>query len=146
MCCANADKIYFVSADGNSVTEVAGGFNGLELYTFGPGGAFGSDVYIAELGSNVIDDGAVSVLSPSGLVTPFITGIDATHVVFDTENVMGGGMFVAEFGNFDPDAGARRSGRIWHVTIVPEPTSLLLLAIGGMAISAVGVRRRSFGS
>ena len=126
----NADKIYSVSADGNIVTEIAAGFNGLELYTFGPGGPFGSDVYIAELGSNVIDDGAVSILSPDGLVTPFITDIDATHVVFDTENIMGGGMFVAEFGNFDPNAGARRSGRIWHVTIVPEPATWVLLCMG----------------
>jgi CRP-like cAMP-binding protein len=112
----NADKIYFVSADGQQVQELASGFNGLELYTFGPGGPFGEEVFIAEMGSNVVGDGAVSILSPTGNVTPFITGIDATHVVFDVDNVMGGGMFVAEFGNYDPDFGGRRSGRIWRVT------------------------------
>lgn len=115
----DADVLYFVSPDGSEVTEFVGGFNGFEMFSFGPGGAFSEHLYVAEMGSNVINDGAVSIVSPDGEVRPFLTGIDATHVVFDTAGILGGGMFVGEFGNFDSDLGHRRAGRIWRVTAEP---------------------------
>ncbi len=141
----NEDKIYLVSTDGTSVTAFVGGFNGLEFLTLGPGDIFGTELYVAEMGSNIKNDGNVYTVSPSGTVALFLSNIDATHVVFDTENVLGGGMFVAEFGNLCPASGQRRSGRIWRVTprAFPIPTSsewglivmtLLLLTAGTVVL------------
>ena len=53
-------------------------------------------------------------------LSPFITNIDASDVVFDPTNVVGGGLFVNDVDR----------KMIWHVTAVPEPSSIGLLVIG----------------
>jgi hypothetical protein len=83
------------------------GFDGIELLAFGPGGDFGSDLYVATAGSDSTLGGIFTV-SRSGKVTPFISGFRATSVAFDTSGVLGGGMFFGDFGEKSRDAGKIR--------------------------------------
>ncbi len=94
--------------DGNRIAQ-------LEFITTGPGGDFGSDLFLSSLGTGFAADGAVYTLSLNGNVTPFLTGIDATHVVFDTIGILGGGMFVTDF-NQQNSGFADGPGKIWHIT------------------------------
>jgi hypothetical protein len=110
----NAGAIYLVSSDGKDVRKFIDRMNGLELMTFGPGKEFGSDLFIASQGTDVPGDGAVYRLAPDGKSSPFITGLDAIHVVFDTRGILGGGMFVSEFPN-GPAGGPHPAGKIWRV-------------------------------
>jgi len=99
-------------ANASTVTTVfATGFDGLELITQGPGGDLGSDLYVATAGSNSVLGGIYTVTS-NGVVTPFITGYNVISVAFDTENILGGGMFFADEGSGDPSD----AGKIWRVT------------------------------
>jgi hypothetical protein len=105
-----------VSADGAAVSQVAddadnavGGLNGVELLAWGPGGVFGSDIYIPTAGGGDNADGALYTLSSDGLLQKVMTGLDATSVAFDTDGVLGGGMFVADLN----DGGG--GGLIWRV-------------------------------
>jgi len=93
------DALHRVSLDGRSVTKLADGLTGLEFVTLGPGGAFGDGLFIATQGTDLHGDGGVFVLDAEGRLTPFLLGIDASHVVFDTAGVLGGGMFVADIAN-----------------------------------------------
>lgn len=111
-------SIYLVSADGRSVKQLVNGLNGIELMTFGPGGAFGSDLFVASQETDMPGDGAVYTMTPDGTLSPFINGIDATHVVFDTQNILGGGMFVAELPNVCAmcEGGPKlAAGKVWRV-------------------------------
>jgi hypothetical protein len=69
--------------------------NGPELLAFGPGGAFGTDLYVPTIGGVDNHDGLLYAMSPDGALAPFLIGVDAVSVAFDTENVLGG-MFVAD--------------------------------------------------
>ncbi len=112
------DAIYAVSSDGSEVTQLATGLTGIEFLTLGPGGAFGTNLFVAVHGSDLNGDGGVYTLSADGRLTPFMTGIDAMHVVFDTEGVLGGGMFVADL--YNPlGAPENSASKIWRV--VPTP-------------------------
>lgn len=111
----DAGTIFSVSADGQSVAILAEELNGIQILAFGPGGVFGSDLYVPSEGRDfpelLIGDGAVYTMDNSGELTPFITNIDASSVAFDTMGILDGGMFVADI--FDnPDI----ASKIWRVT------------------------------
>lgn len=108
------DTIHIVSIDGRSVKELAAGFSGIEFLNFGPGGIWGSELYVSAQGTDLNGDGGVYIVKPDGKVEPFITGIDATDVVFDTEGILGGGMFVGDM--YNPwGAPDYPSSKIWRV-------------------------------
>jgi hypothetical protein len=122
------DSVFVVSADGQTVREIV---NGLESPTFpreGPGGVFGPDLFIPQIGTALLGSpGQLSILRPDGTITPFVTGISAVDVAFDTEGILGGGMFISDL-NAAPDGAL--PGRIWRVTAIPEPSTLVLLSLG----------------
>ena len=109
------DAIYSISSDGKDISLIRGGLSGVEMLTIGPGGEFGFDLYIATIGSNQASDGVVYTLSKDGKLKPFLTGIDAVHVIFDTKGILGGGMFVSDFNN-DPDNPVTLAGKVWRIT------------------------------
>jgi hypothetical protein len=129
------DAIFSVSSSG-TLTPLATGLNGVELLTLGPGGAFGADLFVATVGTRFNSDGAVYTLSPDGALTPFLTNIDAIHVAFDTEGVLGGGMFISDL---TQRAG---SGKIWRVTAIPEPATFTLVAFALAVLLVLGTSRR----
>jgi hypothetical protein len=111
--------IYLVSPDGNNITRIVGGLDGIELLESGPGNPFYEGIFISSIGTDLNADGGVYILykEPDGVIRfiPFLMGIDATDVVFDTENVLGGGMFVADFGDTPDNKEGQKAGRIWHI-------------------------------
>jgi hypothetical protein len=117
--------IYTVSPDGKNVTKIVGGLDGAELMALGPGGSFGSGLFVASIGTDLTADGAVFVLyaEQDGVLrfTPFLRGVDATHVAFDNEGILGGGMFVADFADTPDNKEGRQAGRIWHI-VPTEPS------------------------
>ncbi len=89
----------------------AQGMDGIELIAFGPGGDFGTDLYVGTAGTDSTLGGLYTV-SPAGLVTrTSFANQNVVSVVFDTQNVLGGGMFYATMGPTFSGAGA-----IHHVT------------------------------
>jgi hypothetical protein len=122
------DSIFVVSADGQTVTPIATDVETPNFLREGPGGAFGSDVYVPQTGSNVNGSGRVSILRPDGSLTPFVTGINAADVVFDTEGILGGGMFISDLNSDFPNP-EDMPGLIWRVPFVPEPSSLILAGL-----------------
>lgn len=130
-------------AQESDIRILADGLRGLELVELGPGGAFGSNLFVAMEGAQrVAADGELSILSPDGTLTPFLTNIDAIDVAFDTDGVLGGGMFISD--------GTNRAGpgKIWHVTEVAEPSTIGLLALGTLLFlrSSQSNRRKIFQS
>lgn len=133
-----SDTIFGVSADGKSIFPIAGGFTFLEFLTPGPGGRFGSNVFVSEFGpDNIVEGGKVSILAPDGTVTPFLTGINAADVAFDTTGILGGGMFISDF-----NGAGELAGKIWRVTAIPEPGFGFLLSVEAAALWFVGFRRK----
>lgn len=112
------DAIYSISVDGETVTQLATGLTGVEFLVAGPGGAWGDDVYVAVQGTDFNRDGGIYTLAPDGTLIPFLTGIDATDVAFDTAGVLGGGMFVADIDN-PTGADTAVISKIWRVR--PRP-------------------------
>ena len=116
----NADTITSVTFQDSpkgpvvSTSIVVAEFQGLELLTFGPGGIFSQDLFVAEMGTAAYADGRVLTLSADGTLTTFLNNIDAASIVFDTEGILGGGMFVSDLTN--------RAGvsKIWRVTPITE--------------------------
>jgi hypothetical protein len=100
------DAIFYVSQDGNATQAIsdADRLSMMEFITLGPGGAFGSDIFVAALGSGLHGDGGVYTMCPDGNLVPFLTGIDPTCVVFDTD------FNQANEGYHDGP------GRIWRIT------------------------------
>lgn len=93
------DAVYSISADGHTVSPLTTGLSGIEFLTVGPGGAFGDDLFIAAHGTDLNRDGGVYTVAPDGTMTTFMIGIDATDIAFDTEGILGGGMFVSDLYN-----------------------------------------------
>lgn len=93
------DVVYALDPGGQEPTVLARGLTGVEFITPGPSGVFGTDLFVAVQGTDLNGDGGVYKLAADGTLTPFLTGIDATHVAFDTEGVLGGGMFIADIAN-----------------------------------------------
>ena len=110
------DTVYLMSADGREFTPLVEGLTGIQLPAYGPGGEFGSGLYIPTIGSSNAADGTVYYLTEGRDLQPFLEGIDAVHVAFDTENLLGGGMFVSDFNN-DPDNPVTMAGKIWRITL-----------------------------
>ena len=109
-------NIFSVSNDGSNVEQIIGGLDGLQLLTQGPGGKFGNDIYVTSEGLTPLDadnDGAVFRLNEKNELTPFITNIDASQVAFDTQGVLGGGMFVTDWEGTFTGTGPEQ---IWQVT------------------------------
>lgn len=114
----NAGAIYLISVDDKNIEKLVDGLNGIELMTFGYGGVFGRDLYVASQETDVPNDGAVYKMTPDGKLTPFMKGIDATHAIFDVEGILGGGMFVAELPNVCAqcrEGPTLAAGKIWRV-------------------------------
>ena len=101
--------------DGSVAIPLASGFTGIEFLNFGPGGDFGDALYVSTHGTDLNGDGAVYTLTPEGEVAPFLTGLDAMHAVFDTEGILGGGMFVGDLYN-PTGAPEELASRIFRVT------------------------------
>jgi hypothetical protein len=99
-----------LSPEAEALGTLADGLNGPELLAFGPGGAFGSDLYVPTIGGADNHDGVLYTLSADGVLSSFLTGVDAVSVGFDTENVLGGGMFVADIND------RLGAGKIWRIT------------------------------
>jgi hypothetical protein len=137
------NSIFMISSDGTTVTRLATGLTGIEFLTLGPGGEFGSDLYVSLHGTNLNGDGGISTVAPDGTVTSFLTGIDGMDVVFDTSGILGGGMFV---GDLDNPLGAPGNtfGKIWRVTPIPEPSSLFLVSAGLITLLGYKGRKRVF--
>jgi hypothetical protein len=145
------DALFAITSEG-AVTKLADGLNAIQLIELEPGDAFGSDLYVAEFGSFPVDEatrgnGAVFTLAPDGTLTEFLTNINAVDVTFDTEGVLGGGMFVTEGTNFNGP------GRIWRITptavstpavSTPEPSTMLGVgvALGLRILQAKNTRKR----
>jgi hypothetical protein len=130
------------------------GLEGLQLMTAAPGGTFGNGIYVASEGLAPIvanNDGGVFILEQNGnSLQPFVTGIDASQVVFDTQNILGGGMFISDFNEaLSPD----KLNTIWRVTptsgnivysnpCVPEPSTVLgTLALGTLGAASTLKRK-----
>ncbi|OPF19743.1 hypothetical protein B1L04_02870 [Microcystis aeruginosa KW] len=142
---SNNNVIFSVSADGGTVTPLIQGQEELELFTFGPGGAFGRDLFVAQLGKNPRPDrGSVYTLlevKPNQFeLTEFMANIDATSVVFDTQSVLGGGMFVTDF--VQPINSPGKVWRVFSVSQVSEPSSPLGIVLGvGLGALSLGWRK-----
>lgn len=111
------DAIYSISADGivNQLLDDDDRLGLLEFITLGPGGVFGSNLFVTALGTGYHGDGGVYTMAPDGTLSPFLTGIDPSHVVFDTGGILGGGMFVTDFNQQDTGY-ADGPARIWRIT------------------------------
>src|SRR5262249_42868313 len=135
----NTAEIYTVSADGQNVNQIAGGLNGIQLITAGPGGIFGPNLFVASEGGFGIGDGNVSILQPNGALMPFLLNIDAASVAFDLQGILGvpGAMYVSDLVD-DPNA----ASKIYRVTAVPEPSTLALLGVGTLVLIATRWRHR----
>lgn len=99
--------IAVVTEDGE-VNRLVEDVGGLEFMTPSPGGAFGEDLFVANIGSIEDDDGGIRTLTPEGEFEPFLSGLDPVNVAFDSAGVVGGGMLVSEFTFESP-------GRIYRV-------------------------------
>jgi hypothetical protein len=86
------------------------------LATFGPGGAFGTDLYVGTAGTDTTFGGIFTV-APNGTVTrtPIFEG-NVISIAFDTSGVLGGGMFFAALGPTKGVAAIGEPGAIYHVT------------------------------
>lgn len=127
------DVLISLAPDGTAM-RLAEGLSGIQLLELGPGADFGANLFLSTRGGAAFADGAVYTLSPSGLLSPFLSNIDAVHVAFDTEGVLGGGMFVADETN---QAGA---GKVWRITVIPATSSATVLGAFG-AIQSIRRRR-----
>jgi hypothetical protein len=142
-----------VALNGTSQNLISG-LEGLQLMTAAPGGTFGNGIYVASEGLAPIvanNDGGVFILEQNGnSLQPFVTGIDASQVVFDTQNILGGGMFISDFNEaLSPD----KLNTIWRVTptsgnivysnpCVPEPSTVLgTLALGTLGAASTLKRK-----
>lgn len=139
----NTGSIFSISADGQTVTQQITGLEGLQFMTLSPGGAFGDYVYVAAEDDiqqpEEMNDGLVYTLSKSCELKPFMTQIDANNVVFDTQGVLGGGMFVSGADQFGVP---EKQNIIWRVVPVPEYTSSLsLLALGTLGAASTFKRK-----
>ncbi len=113
---SGTDVVYSVARDGKSLQELSTGFDGLEFLTFGPGNEFGNFLYAASQATIKNADGAVYQIKPDGSTEPFVTNIDAVHVVFDVDGILGGGMLISDFNNgFENGQPFPAAGRIWRV-------------------------------
>jgi hypothetical protein len=83
--------------------------DGINLVTVGPGGAFGSDPFIPSVGGAENGDGGLYTLNQERKFIPFMIGLDAVSATFDTDGILGGGMFVADIND------GRGAGRIWRI-------------------------------
>jgi glycosidase len=98
------DRIARVGGSGTLETFV-GGIAGAEGLAFGPGGAWGEDLYVADadltsLGSPANGPGRIVRIGPGGSVTtvaggtPLLAGVSA--LAFDTQGRFGGDLFAAD--------------------------------------------------
>lgn len=138
------DAIFSLDANGN-ISTFATGLTGAEMITFDDRGVLGSGMFIATVGWTDIDkDGSLSFVDMHGNVKPVLGSIDATKIVFDNDNLLGGGAFVIESIN------TNNVLRIWHITPsddipsskVSEPTSTIsLLALGTLGAASTLKRK-----
>jgi hypothetical protein len=105
--------IYVVSPTGRSLKRLFKGMDGIEFIAPGPGGAFGKNVFVPTAGGDENGDGGLYTLDRRRAMRPFMTGVDAVSVVFDTKAVLGGGMFVSDIND------SQGAGKIWRVRPTP---------------------------
>ena len=89
----------------------ATGFDGIELAAFGPGGAFGHDLYVGTAGTDTTFGGIYRVTAGGVVTRTDLWDRNAISIAFDTQGVLGGGMFFSYQG---PDFAS--GGAIYHVT------------------------------
>jgi hypothetical protein len=118
--------------DGNvTVIKLASGLDGIELLNVGPGGVFGTDIFVPTIGGAANADGILYTMSQDRTLTPFMIGLDAVAVAFDTENILGGGMFVSDIN----DGGG--AGKIWRITdIVTIRHAVSIDQLAGLFVAA----------
>ncbi len=133
-------QIFHISPDGASVIPFPLAVTGLQLLATGNASAFDSPflgavrnivdgkVFVPSIGLAPSHDGSISILNPNGTLSPFLSGIDASSIVFDTNHILGGGMFVT-----DVD-GVNGEQTIYRIAAIPEPASYLLLGLGIFAL------------
>lgn len=138
-------QIFHVSADGSSVTQMTQGVTGLQLLATGDSQAFpgtlhnsitdliDGKIFVPSIGLGPSDDGNVSILNPDGTLSPFISNIDASSVVFDSNYALGGGMFVTDV---DRDNGEETIYRVTAVSAVPEPSIWVMNGLGFVGLIA----------
>jgi hypothetical protein len=105
--------LYEISADGVVTDTIQTGLDSVELIHRSPGGKYGQGIFVPTVGAGQNADGGLFLLGRDKKLTPFLTGIDAVSVAFDTHRVLGGGMFVADIND---ELGA---GKIWRIR--PKP-------------------------
>jgi hypothetical protein len=66
-------------------------------------------MYVPTVGGAEQADGGLFICDPVFGLQSFLTGLDAAAVAFDTEGVLGGGMFVSDMN----DGGG--AARIWRI-------------------------------
>jgi hypothetical protein len=77
------------------------------------------------MGTDEPGSGRIETFKPDGTKAVFLTGISPTDIVFDTQGILGGGMFIADM---NANLNSTLPGRIWWVTVrVPS--------VGGTAIA-----------
>ncbi len=106
-------EVFVYADDYTLIKRFPLGLDGVNLIGQGPIDWFGSDLYVPSTGGANNGDGGVYILSADGILRPFLLGIDAVSVAFDTTGIMGGGMFIADIN----DGGG--AGRIWRVKKIP---------------------------
>jgi len=112
--------IYKVDFNGK-VEPFSTGYDGLELFEFGPGEPYGKELYVATMGNDRPGNGFVYKVMPDGSKIPFIVGISAGDVEFDPEGILGtkDAMYVSDVSpGWKDGKQVPAAGKIWKVTPV----------------------------
>lgn len=130
LCDPPADRVVRVDA-GGTLTPFATGVRGGEGLAFGPGGAWGSDLYVADadltsLGADADGPGRIARVDAAGAVTTLVEDpallAGASALAFDTGGRFGGDLFVAD---------------------ILEERILRVTAAGGVSVFATGFHNLS---
>ncbi len=104
LCDPSADRVARVSPI-STLQTFATGVKGGEGLAFGPGGAWGADLYVADcdlptLGTTAAGPGRIARISPAGAVTTLVQDASllggASALAFDVYGYLGGDLFVAD--------------------------------------------------
>jgi hypothetical protein len=103
-------EIFEISNDGVVLRTRRTGIDSVELVAPSPGGDYGPGIFVPSVGGAGNADGGLYILDSGDRLVPFMTNVDAASVAFDTKNVLGEGMFVADIND------NKGAGLVWRVT------------------------------